>query len=199
MLVGSRMKKNPVTVTPDQFLSQAKEKMESGGFRRVPVVSDDKLVGILTDRDLRQHIGYWDKTKIDGIMTEKPITVTPGTTLEDAAQLMLKHKIGGLPVMADGRLLGIITTSDILQAFLDMMGASQTSSTRIDFVLEGEEHGLVEASRIVAREGGKILGIGTYREKVGENPVCYLRLLAGNAGKIANALRTGGFDILGVH
>jgi hypothetical protein len=86
-----------------------------------------------------------------------------------------------------------------MKAFLDVMGASAPGSTRVDFILEGEEHGLTEASRIVNREGGEILGVGTYREKIGDNPVCYLRLLSGNAEKIAKSLRSGGFDVLGVH
>src|SRR5690606_23761704 len=118
-------------------------------------------------------------------------------TLEKAAQLMLKHQIGGLPVLDHGRLVGIITETDVLRAFLDLMGASRGGSTRIDFVLEGEEHGLTEASRIVAREGGEILGIGTYRHRLGDNPVCYLRLVAADPDKIADALRMSGFDILG--
>jgi hypothetical protein len=79
------------------------------------------------------------------------------------------------------------------------MGASHGGSTRIDFVLEGEEHGFVEATRLIAREGGEVLGVGTYREKLGENPVCYLRLLSGNPDKIAKALRASGFNVLGVH
>jgi acetoin utilization protein AcuB len=112
---------------------------------------------------------------------------------------MLERRIGGLPVVAEGRLVGIITASDVMQAFLDVMGASKGGSTRIDFILEGEEHGLVEASRVVARDGGKILGIGTYRDKLGENPICYLRIIEGNANKIAKALRSAGFDVLGVH
>jgi acetoin utilization protein AcuB len=112
---------------------------------------------------------------------------------------MLQRQIGGLPVIEDGKLLGIITATDVLRAFLEVMGASRGGSTRIDFVLEGEEHGLTEASRIVARDGGEILGVGTYRHKLGDNPICYLRLMVGNADKIANALRTGGFDVLGVH
>jgi hypothetical protein len=86
-----------------------------------------------------------------------------------------------------------------MKAFLDVMGAAAEGSTRIDFILEGEEHGLTEASRIVNREGGEILGVGTYREKVADNPVCYLRLVSGNPDKIARALRSGGFDVLGVH
>ena len=199
MIVGNRMTKEPITVEPNDLLICASHKMQTGGFRRLPVVSGGKLVGIVTDRDLREHEGHLEQTKINGVMTEKPVTVTPATTLEEAAQILLERKIGGLPVVADGRLVGIITTSDILNAFLDVMGASQGGSTRIDFVLEGEEHGFTEATRLVAREGGEVLGVGTYREKLGENPVCYLRLLTGNPEQIAKALRVSGFNVLGLH
>ena len=99
----------------------------------------------------------------------------------------------------DGQLVGVITVTDVMNAFLDMMGASKGGSTRIDFILEGEEHGFIEASRVIAREGGEVLGIGTYREKLGDRPICYLRLIAGNADKIAKALRSSGYDVLGVH
>jgi acetoin utilization protein AcuB len=199
MLVGNRMTKEPVTITADVLLSEAQEKMRKGGFRRLPVIGDGKLVGIITDRDLRAHGGYLERTRANGVMTEKVRTVSPATTLEEAAQILLHYQIGGLPVVDDGRLVGIITTSDVMKAFLDTMGASQPASNRIDFVLEGEEHGLIEASRVVSREGGEILGIGTYREKIEENPVCYLRLLSGNAERTAEALRRSGFNVLGVH
>lgn len=199
MLVGNRMTKEPVTITADVLLNEAEEKMRKGGFRRLPVIGDGKLVGIITDRDLRAHVGYLERTRVNGVMTEKVRTVGPETTLEEAAQILLKFQIGGLPVVDDGRLVGIITTTDVMKAFLDTMGASQPASTRIDFILEGEEHGLIEASRVVSREDGEILGIGTYREKIGENPVCYLRLLSGNAERIAEALRRSGFNVLGVH
>ena len=199
MLVGKKMTKATVTITGDELLSEAQEKMRQGRFRRLPVVSDGELVGIVTDRDLRAHTGYLERTKVNGAMTEKVRTVSPSTTLEEAAQIMLKLQIGGLPVVDNGQLVGIITTSDIMTAFLDTMGASQPASTRIDFILEGEEHGIIEASRVVSREGGEILGIGTYREKIGENLVCYLRLLSGNAEQIAASLRRAGFDVLGVH
>jgi acetoin utilization protein AcuB len=199
MLVRDRMTKDPITVDPDDFLSQALRRMQTGGFRRLPVVSNGKLVGIVTERDLRAHQGYLERTKVNGVMVEKPQTIDAEATLENAAQIMLERQIGGLPVVEHGRIVGIITATDVLRAFLDLMGASHGGSTRIDFVLEGEEHGLTEASRIVAREGGEILGVGTYRYKLGDNPVCYLRLVAANAEKIAAALRTGGFDVLGVH
>ena len=199
MLVSNRMTEDPATVEPQDLVSRAAHKMKAGGFRRLPVVSDGKLVGIITDRDLRQHRGHFEHTKINGVMTENPITATASMTVEEAAQLMLKHQIGGLPVVSEGRLVGMITVSDVLYAFLDVMGASKGGSTRIDFVLEGEEHGLLEASRLVARDGGEILGVGTYREKLDESPICYLRIIGGNADTIVKALRAGGFNVLGVH
>jgi acetoin utilization protein AcuB len=186
MLVGNRMTKAPVTITANDLLSEAKEKMRRGGFRRLPVVAEGKLVGIITDRDLRAHVGYLERTRVNGVMIENVRTVGSATTLEEAAQIMLKYQIGGLPVVDNNRLVGIITTSDVMKAFLDTMGASQPASNRIDFVLEGEEHGLTEASRVVSREGGEILGIGTYRQKIDENPVCYLRLLSVMSARLPN-------------
>jgi len=199
MIVGNRMTKEPITVDPDDLLIRASHKMQAGGFRRLPVVSAGRLVGIVSERDLREHRGYFEHTKINGVMTENPVTVTPATTLEEAAQTLVERQIGGLPVVENGRSIGIITTSDILKAFLDVMGASQGSSTRIDLILEGEEHGLVEATRIVVREGGEVLGVGTYREKLGENSVCYLRLISGTPDELAAALRASGFNVLGIH
>ncbi len=199
MLVGKRMSKDPVTVTAEDLLIQARLKMQRGGFRRLPVVSDGQLVGIITDRDMREHTGYLDRTEVKTAMSKKPVTVTPATTLETAAQILLKRKIGGLPVMENGRLVGVITTSDILQAFLDVMGASEETSKRIDFVLREEGGGVAEASKIVAQEGGEVLGVGTYRGKWGDTPVCYLRLRSGDANAIAKFLKEKGFEVLGVH
>lgn len=199
MLVGNRMSKEPDTVQPTDLLSRAAHKMQAGGFHRLPVVEENKLVGIISDRDLREHRGRQGEITIVGVMTKEPFTVTPATTIEEAAALLLEYQIGGLPVLADGHLVGMITTTDVMRAFLDVMGASQGGTTRIDILLEGEERSLAEASRLVAREGGEILGIGTYRAKVDENPVCYLRLHCADAKAIAKTLRAGGFNVLGVH
>jgi acetoin utilization protein AcuB len=199
MLVGNRMTQHPITVNPEEHLDVARVKMDAGHFRRLPVMSEGVLVGIVTDRDLREHVGQLGHVKVGGVMTEMPVTIAPGATVEEAAQILLKRQIGGLPVVEQGQLIGIITTNDVMNAFLDVMGASQEGTVRVDFILEGEEHGLTEASRVVNREGGEILGVGTYREKLGENPVCYLRLISGTPEKIANALRSAGFDVLGVH
>ena len=198
MLVSKRMKKTVVTVGPEDHLATVQKKMKEGGFRRTPVVENGRLVGIVTDRDIRQHLGYLEKTKVNVAVSEKLVTVAPQTTLEEAAKLLLKHKIGGLPVVEDGQLVGIITTSDILQAFLDVMGASEEGTFRIDLLLEGDGHDLSSASQIIATKGGEILGVGTYREKWEESPVFYLRLRAAEPNQVASVLKEEGYEVLGV-
>jgi acetoin utilization protein AcuB len=92
--------------------------MDAGHFRRVPVVEAGRLVGILTERDLHKYSGFLEATRVNAAMRTALITVTPENTVEDAARLMLTHKIGGLPVVSSGELVGIITTTDLLRAFL---------------------------------------------------------------------------------
>lgn len=199
MLVGKRMSRNPVTVNPVDNLSTAKAKMRAGNFRRLPILEEGKLVGIVTEGDIRAHVGNLERTQVKSCMTEGLLTVTPQTTLEEAAALLLNHKIGGLPVLEEGRLVGIITTSDVLQAFLDVMGASEPGTARIDLLLEGEGTGLADASKTIAEEGGEVLGVGTYRERWGESPVCYLRVRASDLEAVTRGLKKRGYNILGLH
>jgi acetoin utilization protein AcuB len=198
MFVNQWMKTNPVTVTSEDYLATAQEKMRAGSFRHLPVVDDGKLIGIITDRDLRQHLGHLERTKVNAATTENAVTVGPRTTLEEAAKLLLKHKINGLPVVDGGRLTGMITTSDILKAFLDAMGALEEGTVRIDLLIEGKERTLAGASEIIARDGGEILGMGTYQGQWEGSTACYLRLRAGDPERLADTLKKDGYKVLGV-
>ena len=124
MDIANWMSRNPVCIRPSDTLAVAKKLMDAGHFRRLPVVENDKLVGIITERDLRQHWGYLDSTKVDAAMTSDPVTVTPRDTAEDAAHLMLLHKIGGLPVVDNRELVGILSTSDLIRALLNVIQAA---------------------------------------------------------------------------
>lgn len=118
MQLVNLMTSDPVTIGPHERLSEVKRIMDAGHFRRVPVVDDGRLVGILTERDLHDYIGLLESTRVNAAMHNALVTVTPENTVEDAARLMLTHKIGGLPVVSSGKLVGIITTTDLLRAFL---------------------------------------------------------------------------------
>ena len=125
MQITNAMTRNPVTIRSGDALAKAKSLMKSYGFRRLPVVDDGQLVGILTERDLREHAGHLENTRANAVMRTALVTIAPEDTVEEAARLMLKHKIGGLPIVADGRLLGIVTTSDLLAAFLRVLQATE--------------------------------------------------------------------------
>lgn len=128
MTVGDRMTKNPVTVSPGDTLVTAQEKMRTGEFRQVPVLDQGRLVGILTDRDIRKYGRHNIVARVQSAMTEGVITATPTTPLEEVARILLEHKIGGLPVVEDNGLVGIISTSDILQAFVDLTAAQNLAA-----------------------------------------------------------------------
>lgn len=199
MLVRHRMSQNPVTITPDETLAVAQQKMRAGQFRRLPVEQEGKLIGIVTDRDIRQHIGMEDKTRVNSAMTEPPTTISPTTSVEEAARLMLSNKIGGLPVVEDGKLVGIITTSDVLQAFRDVMGVSAEGSVRIDIVEQEGDLNLSAATTLVGELGGTVRGVGTYRDSWEDRPVFYIRFCGADQDTIRTALQEKGYTVLGVH
>jgi acetoin utilization protein AcuB len=199
MIVGRHMTKNPVVIGPDDFLSLAQERMKTGEFRGLPVVKEGKLIGIVTNRNLGPHVGFLEKTKVNAAMSETLITVSPNEIVEKAAQLMLEHKIGGLPVVDGDKLVGIITTSDLLRTFLDVIGASEERSARIDLLLRREGTDLAEASKVLKEEGAEILGLGTHRERWDVDPTCYLRLRATDPDRLAAVLRRKGYTVLGVY
>lgn len=199
MLVRHRMTHPPVTVSPQDTVATAQEKMTAGRFRRVPVVQDGTLVGILTDRDIRRHVGVEERTRIGAAMSETPLSVSPQTTIEEAVQLMLKHQISGLPVIENGQVVGIITTSDVLRAFLEMSGASVQESVRIDLLRTEKGGDLTAAAALVNQIGGEVLGVGTYRDPWSEQPIFYIRLRGVEAAKASAALQEKGYTVLSAH
>lgn len=126
MKVGDFMTPGPQTIGPKDMLSVADEKMRRGHFRRLPVVNEaGDLLGILSGGDLRQHEGYLPTTRVTAAMTEKPVTIAVDAPIEAAAETMLQHKIGGLPVLdSEGKLVGIVTESDLLRALLQRLKSS---------------------------------------------------------------------------
>jgi CIC family chloride channel protein len=94
--------------------------MDAGDFRTLPVVKDGKLVGIITNRDIRK---YWQKpetTKVGAVMTERPICVSPDDSVAETVRMLLAYKVGGFPVIRQHKVVGIITTTDILRAVLGL-------------------------------------------------------------------------------
>lgn len=137
METAKRMTSTLITIAPRDSLAKAKALMDSGNFRHLPVLEDGRLIGILSDRDMRVHSGYLDSTRVDAVMTSDPVTITPATTVEEAARLMLRLKISAVPVVDEGKPVGILSTSDILSAFLDV-GRTQEMA---EFLRQAVGHG----------------------------------------------------------
>ncbi len=134
MHVADIMTANPVTVTQRNAIRTAINLMREGDFRRLPVVDHGKVVGIITDRDLRRAANspyvvrekWYDNFVLDHIevgtcMTANPLTIGPDANVAEAARLMREHKIGGLPVVAGGQLVGIITETDLLDFLIELL------------------------------------------------------------------------------
>jgi nucleotide-binding universal stress UspA family protein len=118
-LVARWMSTSPVTVAPGEKVSSVILRMQQGNFRSAPVVENGRLVGLITDRDIRSQMGRVDTTEVRVAMSENPSTVTPTTPLHDAARVLFEQKVDALPVLENGMLVGLITNSDILRAFVD--------------------------------------------------------------------------------
>lgn len=137
-------------------------------------------------------------TRVGAAMTAQPVTVTPATTVEAASQIMLARKMSGLPVVEDGKLVGIITTSDILRAFLEGIGATTPASVRIDLVHKDDGKDLADTCRIVHDAGGEVLSMGTYLDPWSGQPFFFLRVSGVTGDTIATALRDSSYTVLSV-
>ena len=125
-IVRNWMTPHPITITPQTTLPEAKQLMLDYHLRRLPVVDKDKLVGMVTWRDINRAessvsstLSLYEMSLMRARMTVREfmstalVTISPDTTIEEAAGLMIEHKISGLPVVEDGRMVGLITETDI--------------------------------------------------------------------------------------
>lgn len=117
-LVAQRMSRHVVTVEPQETLDAAQSKMRRGAFRCLPVVERGKLLGIVTEKEIVQHEGQADRMRVSETMLRDFTMVDPSTKVHEAAKMLLDSKASALPVVEDGNLVGILTTSDILGAFV---------------------------------------------------------------------------------
>ncbi len=141
MFVKNRMTKNPQTISSNTSISDAVALFKETNFKRFPVVDNGKLVGLLTKWDIQTvsptkatslsifEVHYFlSLITVKDAMTKKVVTIEADALLEEAAILMREHKISTLPVMENGKLVGIITESDIFAAFIDLLGFKDKGS-----------------------------------------------------------------------
>lgn len=163
MFVANCMTKNPITIAPDVGIDEAAKIMDKGHFRRLPVVEHGKLVGFFTNRDLLRASPsaattldrfemrtLLSKIKVDDVMQKNVITVTDTTTIEEAALVMAREKIGGMPVLSEvGKVVGIISSTDIFRAFVTVMGLD-SGKTRLTIAVADRKGVLRDIATVLA-------------------------------------------------
>ncbi len=179
MFVGERMSHPVITVSPELPIHDVLVMFKKEHIRRAPVVKDGKLVGIVTENDLLNaspstvtSLSVWEmnylisKVTIKQVMTKKVKTIDVGTPIEEAARLMADLKIGGMPVMRDGKVVGMITETDLFKIFLELMGA-RTKALRVTAVIDDKPGTLAKITKAIADEGGNFISFGQF---VGNDP-----------------------------
>jgi len=171
MFVGRRMTRNLITVTPDTSILKVKNLLKQYDIDQVPVVEGKKLVGIITELDIRENsaspastlsvheLNYLlSEIKAREVMTKKLHTVSPGTTIEAATKLINEKRVNSLPVVVSDELVGIITTCDMLNVLLEFMGMD-TPSSRIELALSSDMGEIEKISSIINNMGLTIMSI----------------------------------------
>jgi acetoin utilization protein AcuB len=175
MLVGKRMTQPVITINPDMPIQDALNLMKKEGVRRFPVVDKKgELVGIVAESDLLNaspsdvsslsvfELTYLlSKIKVDGIMTKDVITVTEDMPIEEAARIMADKKIGGLPVMRDNKVVGMITETDLFKTFLELLGA-RTPGIRLTVLVKDVPGKLLELTQAICKVNGNIISVSTF-------------------------------------
>ncbi len=197
MKIKSLMMTSPVTVTENASIQKAIELMKEKGFRHLPVVNKAmKLMGFVTLSNLKQGLipaMVGDLTLSDLMITD-PITVAPDDDLETAARLIYEHKISGMPVVKKNKVVGIITESDILRAFIDMMGIL-TGGSRLDVAVGDQPEAFNRVVEIIRAQGGDIVNIGM-TAKQSSSRVYTFRLSTLKTTAVEKALVKAGFQVL---
>jgi acetoin utilization protein AcuB len=173
MLIRELMTRNPVTISHDTSVPDALRLMREKKVRRLPVLDSHKrLVGIVSDKDLLHAepspattLAVWEipellgKLKVEKVMTRDVITIGEETPLEEAARIMADRKIGGLPVMQGGNLVGIITETDLFKALLELLGGRR-NGVRVAVAVPSVKGELSKITTAIFQAGGNIVGIG---------------------------------------
>ncbi len=195
MQVREIMSRELVTVSADKGVGKALQLMQQHQIRHLPVMEGGRMVGWITSRDLREVLlaSMMEKITVADVMIKAPISVTADTGVEEAARLVQEHKIGGMPVLEDDRLVGVITMLDLIGAFLTLLSLLRTSS-RLDLLLEDKPEAMEGAAKIIKKAGGKILNLARGPVRGQHRSYC-VRLQKADLGHIVEALEQQGIKV----
>lgn len=202
MLIEDVMKSPVVTVTPDDTAAEALLRARKGRFRHLPVLDGDKVVGVVSDRDLRGIVPtlvpeserILAETEVRQVMHPTVIVAHPLDPVEDAARLMYEHKIGCLPVVSGEQLVGIVTETDVLRSFVEMSGGLQTGS-RLEIEVFDRPGVLAEIGEITRQHHVNVASVFTHPGHRPGYTVLVVRLQALDVRPVIRDLKAAGFEV----
>jgi acetoin utilization protein AcuB len=200
MLVGERMSHPIISIAPDMPVHDALDMFKRERIRRAPVVKEGKLIGIVSDKDLlnaspspASSLSIWEmnyllsKITISEVMTKKVLTVAEDTPIEEAARIMADNKIGGLPVMRDGHVVGIITETDLFKIFLEFMGARE-KGIRVTALIEEKPGQLARITNVISELGGNFIAFGQFTGEDPSNKLVTFKVTGPNKDAVKKAI-----------
>lgn len=174
MFVGERMSHPVIPVSPETSVHDALAMFRKEHIRRAPVIKDGKLVGIVSEGDLINaspspvtSLSIWEmnyllsKVTVKQVMSKKVLTIDENTPIEEAARIMADSKFGGIPITRSGKVVGIITETDLFKILLELMGA-RTKAIRVTAVVEDHAGQLARITKAIADAGGNFISFGQF-------------------------------------
>ena len=201
MFVGERMSRPVITVSSEIPIHDAIAMFKKEHIRRAPVVNQDgKLVGIVTENDLLNaspspvtSLSVWEmnylmsKVTVKQVMTKKVKTIDVTTPIEEAARIMADLKIGGMPVVRDGKVVGMITETNLFKIFLELMGA-RTKALRVTAVVDDKPGTLAKITKAIADAGGNIISFGQFAGDDPSTKILTFKVAGVKKDEVKNAL-----------
>jgi acetoin utilization protein AcuB len=211
MFVRNSMTTSPVTIVPETPIFDALNLLKRNKIRQVPVVTHGgDLVGLVTERDVLMvspspattlsiyEVNYLlSKMTVREVMVKSPATISPDATIEEAAVIMREHKFGSLLVVDKGKLVGIITESDLFDAFIKIFGFRRPG-TRLVIVADNHLGALADLLGVIRDAKMNVIGLATLELPEGKVQVV-VRVAAADCGTLCDDLKANGFEVVAVN
>jgi acetoin utilization protein AcuB len=211
MIIERRMTRNPVTASPDMSVSDASALMKREKVHRLPVLDKDKkLVGIITEKDILyaspspvstlsiHEMAYLlSQLTVKKLMTRDVVTIDKNITVEEAARLMVDQDLSSLPVLENGKLIGIVSKSDLFKILLELFGARHYG-VRLSFLVEDKPGTIAEITSLLASNNVDIIAMGTFMGTDSTNAVCTIKMQGVTMDKAIDLVKPMVLEILDI-
>ncbi|HHU88051.1 MAG: CBS domain-containing protein [Sphaerochaetaceae bacterium] len=211
MIIERRMTRNPVTASPDMSVSEASALMKREKVHRLPVLDKDKkLVGIITEKDILyaspspvstlsiHEMAYLlSQLTVKKLMTRDVVTIDKNITVEEAARLMVDQDLSSLPVLENGKLIGIVSKSDLFKILLELFGARHYG-VRLSFLVEDKPGTIATITSLLASNNIDIIAMGTFMGTDSTNAICTIKMQGISMEKAVDLIKPMVLEILDV-